>query len=115
MEDNFLGDLLAVRNSVIPAKSSARIRCKVKGNVKGLDLSFICAAPLIGDWDECLEVTEALGELKRGRTPHVNIEITNTSGRDKYINKNMIVGEISAVSAVMPLNIFKPEPEVVDV
>ena len=114
-EDDFLGDLLAVKNCVVPAKSTVRMRCKVKGDVKGLDLSFMCAAPFTGDWDESLEVTEALGELKRGRTPHVNIEITNTSGKDKYISKNMTVGEISSVSAVIPLNVFKSASEVADV
>ena len=115
IDDDFLGDFLAVKNCIVPAKGTVRIKCKVKGDVKGLDLSFVCAAPLTGDWDESLEVTEALGELKRGRTPHVNIELTNTSGKDIHTSKNMIVGEYSSVSAVIPLNIVKPDSDVANI
>ena len=109
-DDDFLGDLCAVKASVIPAKSSVRIRCRVKGDVRGLDLSFVCSEPLTGDWDDGLIVTESLGELTRGRTPHVNIEIRNTTDRDKHIRKNMIVGEICAVSSVMPMKLFNSSP-----
>ena len=114
-KDDFLGDLRAVKSCVVPAKSTIRIRCKVRGEVKGLDLSFISSAPVTGEWDEELEVTEASGELKRGRTPFVNIEITNTSAKEKHISKDMIVGEISSVSAVFPLKYFQSEAGLADV
>ena len=39
-DDDFLGDLRAVKPCVIPAKSSARVRCRVKGDVKGLDFAL---------------------------------------------------------------------------
>ena len=42
-DDDFLGDLCAVKASVIPAKSSVRIRCRVKGDVRGLNLPFVCS------------------------------------------------------------------------
>ena len=109
-DDDFLGDLRAVKPCVIPAKSSARVRCRVKGDVKGLDLQFLCSEPCVADWDDDLVVSESLGELCRGRTPHVNIEIRNTSATDKYIRKNMIVGEISAINAVIPLKLFNSDP-----
>ena len=48
-EDDFLGDLRATKAHVVPANSSIRIRCKVKGDVKGLDVSFMCSAPVAGD------------------------------------------------------------------
>ena len=110
-DDDFLADLKAMKPCVIPKKSSVTIKCKVKGSmVKGLDLPFVCSEPLLASWDEDLVVTESLGELVRGRTPHVNIEIRNTSGKDKFIRKNMIVGEISAVSAVLPIKLFNSNP-----
>ena len=108
--DDFLGDLRACKPCVVPAKGSLRIRCKVKGDVKGLSLPFVCSEPVTGDWDDGLIVTESLGELTRGRTPHVNIEIRNTTCKDKHIRKNMIVGEISVVSAVLPLKLFNSSP-----
>ena len=110
-DDYFLGDLRTTKPCVIPANSFTRIKCRVKGDVKGLDMKFLCSEPCVADWDTELVVTESLGELKRGRTPHVNIEIRNTSSRDIHLPKNKIVGEICAVNAVMPLNIFDLSPE----
>ena len=40
----------------------------------------------------------------------MNVEITNTSGVDKHISKNMIVGEIVSVNAVIPLKLHNSEP-----
>ena len=109
-EEDFLGNLHAVKPCVIPPKSSARIRCRVRGDVKGLDLLFLCSEPCVADWDENLVVSESLGELVRGKTPHVNIELRNFSKKEKYISKNMLVGEISAVSSVLPLKLFNSSP-----
>ena len=95
---------------MIPANSSASVRCRVKGDVKGLNLTFLCAEPCVADWDDQLVVTESLGELVRGRTPHVNIELRNTSSKDKYLPKHMLVGEICAVNAVLPLKLFNSSP-----
>ena len=110
IEDDFLGDLRATKQCVIPAKSSVRLRCRVKGNVKGLDISFLCSEPCIPEWDDQLIVSESLGELVRGKTPHVNIEIRNTSSRDKFIHKGMIVGEICAIKSVLPIKLFNSSP-----
>ena len=109
-DDDYLGDLRAVKPCVIPPKSSARIRCRVKGDVKGVDMMFICSEPCVSDWDDDLIVSESLGELKRGRTPHVNIELRNSSCKEIYIRKNMLVGEICAVNAVLPLKLFNSDP-----
>lgn len=115
VDDDFLGDLRALKPCVIPPKSVARIRCRVKGDVKGLDLMFLCSEPLVADWDDDLIVSESLGELVRGRTPHVNIEVRNTSATEKFIRKNMIVGEITAVKSVLPLKLFNESPVDVDI
>ena len=109
-DDDYLGDLRAVKPCVIPPKSSARIRCRVKGDVKGVDMMFICSEPCVSDWDDDLIVSESLGELVRGRTPHVNIELRNSSCKEIYIQKNMLVGEICAVNAVLPLKLFNSDP-----
>ena len=100
-----VGKLKATKTVVIPAKGVVRMKCRVKGDVRGSDLSFVCSAPIRGDWDPELEVTESLGELVRGKTPHVNIEIRNNGGKDKEIREHMVVGEISSVSAVIPITI----------
>jgi transposase InsO family protein len=102
-----VGTLKSTRNILIPAKGVARIKCRVKGDVRGMDLSFVCSKPLVGDWDSDLEVTESLGEIVRGRTPHVNIEIRNNSSKPKEIKENMVVGEISSVTAVIPIKLDK--------
>ena len=89
------------------SKGVKRIKCRVKGDIKGVDLSFICSAPLNGDWDSDLEVTHSLGEIVRGRTPNVNIEIRNNASKPKEIRSNMVVGEISSVNAVIPIHLSK--------
>ena len=106
-ESDCTGVLRSTKDVVIPAKSVKRIKCRVKGDVRGSDLSFICSAPLDGEWDEELEVTQSLGEIVRGRTPNVNIEIRNNSSKPKEIRSNMVVGEISSVNAVIPIHMSK--------
>ena len=103
-----MGNLRTFRPYVVPPKSFVRTKCKVKGDVKGINTNFLCSEPCAADWDEDLVVTESLGELKRGRTPHVNIELRNTS--QKKIRTNMLVGEISVVSSVLPLKLFNSDP-----
>ena len=66
-----VGLLKCTKNVTIPPKGVMRLKCRVKGDVRGLDLSFVTSAPTQGDWDEDLEVTQSLGELVRGRTPNV--------------------------------------------
>ena len=104
-DSDCLGVLKGTKNVVIPPKTVRRIKCRVKGDVRGADMSVICSAPLIGEWDEELEVTQSLGELVRGRTPNINIEIRNNASKAKEIFANMVVGEISAVNAVIPVNV----------
>ena len=117
--DGYMGDVRTVKPCVIPANSFARVKCRVKGDVKGLDVTFLCSEPCVSDWEEELVVTEAIGELKRGRTPHVNIELRNTSSKDMYISKDMVVAQICAISSVMSIKLFNPNPcepdETVDV
>ena len=105
-----LGILRCTKNVIIPAKSTMRIKCRVKGDVRGADMSFVCSAPVSGEWDEDLEVTQSLGEVVRGRTPNVNVEISNNAAKPKKLPANMVVGEISAVSAVIPINISETSP-----
>ena len=54
--------------------------------------------------------SQSVGELVRGRTPHVNVEIRNDSAREKRIHKNMQVGEICAINSVMPIKLFNESP-----
>ena len=81
-DSDCVGILKSTKTVVIPAKGVRRIKCRVKGDVRGSDLSFICSAPLNGDWDSDLEVTHSLGEIVRGRTPSVNIEIRNNNNNN---------------------------------
>ena len=106
-DSDCVGILKCTKTVTIPAKGVKRIKCRVKGDIKGIDLSFICSAPLNGDWDSDLEVTHSLGEIVRGRTPNVNIEIRNNASKPKEIRSNMVVGEISSVNAVIPIHLSK--------
>ena len=106
-DDDCVGVLRSAKKVVIPPKGVARIKCRVKGDVKGMDLSFVCSAPTKGDWDEDLEVTQSLGEIVRGRTPNVILEVRNFSSNSKEIKANSIVGEICSVNAVIPVPVSK--------
>ena len=115
-EDNdCMGVLKNMKKVVISAKGVARVKCRVKGDVKGMDLSFVCSAPTRGDWDEDFEVTQSLGEVVRGRTPNVIIEIRNNSKRSKEIGANSVVGEICSVGAVIPVPVAKMAVDVASV
>ena len=104
-DSDCVGVLRSTKTVIIPAKSVRRIKCRVKGDVRGVDMTVICSAPMCGEWDEDLEVTQSLGELVRGRTPNMNIEIRNYASKPKEINADMVVGEISCVSAVVPIHV----------
>ena len=51
---------------------------------------------------ECLEVTESVGKLVKGKTPRVIVEVINTSARDICLKKGSIIGEISSLDAIIP-------------
>ena len=41
-----LGVLRCTKNVTIPAKGVVRVKCRVKGDVRGADVSFVCSAPV---------------------------------------------------------------------
>ena len=106
-DSDCVGLLKSTKTVNIPAGGVTRLKCRIKGDVRGMDLSFIVSAPTSGCWNEDLEVTNSLGEIVRGRTPHVNIEIRNNSKHAREIGANTVVGEICAVNAVIPIPISK--------
>ena len=44
-DSDCVGLLKATKNVNIPAGGVARLKCRIKGDVRGMDLSFICSAP----------------------------------------------------------------------
>ena len=62
-----------------------------------------------GEWDSDLLIEESLGEICRGTTPNVNIEIINPTGREIFINKNVMMGDVFGVAAIIPVNLFHKE------
>ena len=114
-DSDCVGVLKSTKNVVIPPKGVSRVKCRIKGDVKGMDLSFVCSSPTTGDWDDDLEVTQSLGEIIRGRTPNVIIEIRNNSSKAKEIKSAQLVGEICSVNAVIPVPVSKMAADVASI
>ena len=105
-ESDWLGEIESVKSYVVPAFSKVNLKCKVKGDVKGQSRSIICTPSLNETWDNELIMAEFVGELRRGKTPFMIVEIRNPTGVDKVIKKGVVLGDVCSLSAVIPMGIF---------
>ena len=74
--------------------------------MKGQSRSVICIPSIKEECDNKLIMTEFNGELIRGKTPHVIVEIRDPTGVEKVIKKGIVVGEVYSVGAAIPIRLL---------
>ena len=99
---DFLAEVKAPSDVVIPAGHKRQVRCrlKVKSGVDG-DQSVYFSPRVSGDDD--FTFLETVSQLRRGRTNYVYVEVLNESCQEKVLRQGSVVGSVHSVSAVIPM------------
>ena len=98
---DFLAEVKAPGDVVVPAGHQRQVRCRVKVDAVGDDQSVYFSPKLSGDDD--FTFLETVSQLRRGRTNYVYVEVMNESGEEKVLKKGSLLGSIHSVSAVIPM------------
>ena len=61
--------------------------------------------------DNDLGYCENISSVKRGSTQHVHVNVINSTKRDICLKKGYLLGTLSSVSAVMPIDLEKALPK----
>lgn len=104
---DLLGEVKVTKQTVISSKSFVRVKCKANVEFEAKEKSLIFQPLVEPQVDEALEIKESYEVLKKGRTPHVFILISNLSDRDIVLRRGDVLGTLHNVSAVIPLPISK--------
>ena len=101
-EPDFLADIKTPEAVKVPAGFRKQIRCRVK--VQGNDdEQTVYFSPRLREGDDDLEVNEAVGKLKRGRTNYIDVEVINDSNIDRVLKKGEVIGSVHSVAAAIPM------------
>ena len=102
---DLLGEVKVNKQTVISSKSFVRVKCKANVEFEAKEKSLIFQPLVEPQVDEALEIKESYEVLKKGRTKHVFILISNPSDRDIVLRRGDVLGTLHNVSAVIPLPI----------
>ena len=101
-DPDFLSEIKTSEQVKIPAGCRKYVRCRMK--VQGNDAEqTVYFSPRLREGDDELEINEAVGRLKRGRTNYIDVELINDSRGDLVLKKGEVVGSIHSVSAAIPM------------
>ena len=104
---DLLGEVKVNKCTVISSNSFVRVKCKANVEFKAKEKSLIFHPLVEPEVDKALEIKESYEVLKKGRTPHVFILISNPSNRDIVLRRGDVLRTLHNVSAVIPLPISK--------
>ena len=98
---DFLAEVKAPGDVVIPAGHKRQVRCRVKVNAVGDDQSVYFSPKVTGD--DSFTFLETVSQLRRGRTNYVYVEVMNESCQEQKLLKGSLLGSVHSVSAVIPM------------
>ena len=98
---DFLAEVKAPNDVVVPAGHRKQVRCRVKVNAGDNDQSVYFTPRVSGDDD--FTFLETVSQLRRGRTNYVFVEVLNESCKEKVLQKGSLMGSVHSVSAVIPM------------
>ena len=76
---DLLGDVKVIKRTIIPSNSIVKVKCKKNIEFEPEEKSVIFPPLLDPQVDETLEFKESYETIRKGRSPHVYIYITNPS------------------------------------
>ena len=104
---DLLGDVKVIKRRIIPSNSIVKVKSKTNIEFETEEKSVIFQPLIEPQVDETLELKESYETIRRGRTSHVSIYITNPSNRKIVLNRGDNLGTLHNISAVIPLPISK--------
>ena len=86
---NLLGDVKVIKRTIISSNSIVKVKCKA--NIEfGTEEKSVIFQPLIEPQvNENLEFKESYETIRKGRSPHVYIYITNPSNRKIVLKRGI--------------------------
>ena len=95
-----VSDAKTTARTVIPPHTRCRVKCKTGLSCSSAEESVVFSPDLL---DSELEFQESVASLRLGRTPYVNVVVSNPTNVEKVIPKGVVLGTVEPVSAVMPI------------
>ena len=95
-----VSDAKTTTRTVIPPHTRCRLKCKT-GFVSTLAEENVVFSPDLLDSE--LEFQESVNRLRLGRTPYINVVVSNPTNTEKVVEKGVVLGTVEAVSSVMPI------------
>ena len=89
-----------VSKTIIPPNSRCRVKCKTGIEVTETEQSIIYTPEM---FDSELEFNESISKIRRGRSPFIQIVVSNPTSSEKVLEKGVVVGVVETVAAVIPI------------
>ena len=86
--------------TIIPPHSRCRIKCKTGLTISESEQAVVFQPEM---FESELEFSESVSKVKLGRSPYIHIVVSNPNSVQKVIEKDVVVGVVEAVSAVIPI------------
>ena len=87
----------------MPGNCTLTLKCRATIDFDSQQKFVLFQTLLEPNISDILFINESYENLKKGKTPHVYVTITNPSNKDIVINKGDILGTLHSVSATIPV------------
>ena len=104
---DLLGDVKVIKRTIIPSNRIVKVKCKTNIEFETEEKSVIFQSLIDLQVNKTLEFKESYMTIRRRRTLHVSIYITNPSNRKIVLNRGDILGTLHDISALIPIQISK--------
>ena len=104
---NLLADMKVIKRTIIPGNRIVKVKCKGNIEFETKEMSVIFQPLIDPQVDETLEFRESYKTIRKWRTPHVFLYITNPSNCKVVLKRGYILGNLHNISAAIPIPISK--------
>lgn len=95
---------------VVPKRQSATIKCRANTGPIEKRTPVLFEPDETCPWPSGLELSETLFSVKKGKSSHVDVGITNNTDHDIVIKSRTSLGRLSLVQSVTPVDVKLKEP-----
>ena len=93
--------------TVIPPHSRVRIKCRTNMAASAPNQSVMFTP---GEFDNEIQMTDSVSQIHLGRTPSVQVVVVNPTNASIVVPKDMVLGSVEAVGAVIPISPKQKNP-----
>ena len=99
------------RDTTIPPKQSLRVTCRANTGPVGRPKPVLFQPDETNPWPNCLEISERLVTVKKGKSTQVDIDITNNTNHEIVLKGRTPLGRLQLVQSVTPVEVKIKEPD----